>query len=129
MESTPFLYDEVKVAEQTLSANQPNMEIQIRGNDAYDKFVGFMLLICDSLGAIYTGKVSISVATTQGDLMLPLQPYHCIRPSFFEKFEDRVIKIRNVKGNGQDFKFRVEAVSNTPLVVTAVAYFSRSKKS
>ncbi|NTW18182.1 MAG: hypothetical protein HGA42_00610 [Nostocales cyanobacterium W4_Combined_metabat2_030] len=126
-ENNIFLYDEVRVAKQVLAANQPNMELVIRGNDAFDKFAGFMLLVTDATGAIFTGNVSTSVATSQGDLLLPLQPYHCIRPSFQEKFEDRIIKIQNVKGAGQDFKFRIEAESNTPLTVNAVAYFTRLK--
>lgn len=124
---TAFQYDEVKSQKAVLAASQPDTQIEIAGNNAYDKIVGYMVIITTADGKPFAGNIDVSLATSQGFQLLPKQPYHCIRPSFMEPFLDRIIRISE-KGHGQDFRFRVEA-SNVaePLTINAVAYFTRRK--
>jgi hypothetical protein len=127
MQNQVFTYDEVKSQKVVLASAQPDTQIEIAGNNAFDRLKGYMLIITKADGTPYTGNVDVSVATSQGFQMLPKQPYHCIRPSFMERFLDRIIKV-DEKGNGQDFRFRVEANNVAePLHITAVAYFTRRK--
>lgn len=123
----PFVYDEVKAQKAILAAAQPDTQIEIAGNNAFDKLKGVMVIITDATGKPYVGNVDVSIQTSQGFQLLPKQPYHCIRPSFQEPFLDRIIKF-DEKGHGQDFRFRVEATNiGEPLHITAVAYFTRRK--
>lgn len=120
-----FISDEVKSKDLEIPANSGGGELVINGNDAYSRLLGYILLILKADGTPFTGKAKVSLTTSQGFVLLPSQPYHCIRPSFQERYQDRIIKINGVKGHEQDFRFRVEASVNEALTATAVAYFSR----
>jgi len=124
----PFIYDEVRSEKALLAAAQPDTQITIAGNNAYETINGYMILVTKSDGSPFTGNVQVGVTSSDGHTLLPTQPYHCIRPSFAEKHEDRIIKIKPSKGFGRDFRFRVEATNIAePLMVYAVAYFNRKK--
>ena len=122
-----FIYDEVKSSELTVAANGGSAEVLVKGNNAFEALLGFLLLITKADGSVFTGKANVAVTTTQGFILLPSQPYHAIRPSFQERHQDRIIKMNGVKGYEQDFRFRVEASVNEPLTITAIAYYSRKK--
>ena len=120
-------YDEVIVEKGTMAVNQADLQLKVKGNNSYKTLNGFMILVKKvSDGSLYP-NVNVGLATSQGDIVLPQQPYDAIRPSFQEKFEDRIIKTENLKGSGRDFNFRVEAGVNEVLNVTVIAYFERNK--
>ncbi len=122
-----FIYDEVKSSEIVLASNGGGAEVVVKGNNAFEALLGFLLLITKADGSVFTGKANVAVTTTQGFILLPSQPYHAIRPSFQERHQDRIIKMNGVKGYEQDFRFRVEANVGEPLTITAIAYYSRKK--
>lgn len=121
-------YDKVETAEATVAVGQSDQEIKIKGNQTYDKLVGYMILVHDTAGDLYAKKVKVSVSdTATGDAILPLQPYDAIRPSMMEKPVDRVIHT-GVRASGTDIKFRVESSSHTAdLRFTVVAYITFKK--
>jgi len=123
-----FSYDEVICQRAQMAAAQPAIQVVVGGNNAYEKLIGYMLIITNADGTPYTGDATVSMTTTTGVTMLPAQPYHCIRPSFMEKHEDRIIKVNDTKGFGQDFRFNVEASNlNAVLKIAVVCYFTRKK--
>lgn len=127
MQEQQFTYDEVKSQKVILASAQPDTQVEIAGNNAYDRLKGYMIIITKADGTPFVGNVDVSLATSQGFQLLPKQPYHCIRPSFQERFLDRILRV-DEKGYGQDFRFRIEATNVAePLHITAVAYFTRRK--
>lgn len=103
------------------------MQLAINGNNNYKRLVGVMLLITDSEGNPYTKKAEVGIATTSGIVILPQQPYACIRPSFMERPADRIIPA-DVSGSGHDFRFQA-IVSNAEeaakkFEVTAICFFT-----
>jgi hypothetical protein len=70
----------------------------------------------------------VSIASTSGIVILPEQPYACIRPSFMEKPADRIIPIDNIAGQGHDFRFSATIPNNSDeqstFDVTAICYFT-----
>lgn len=104
------------------------MQISINGNNNYKNLVGVMLLINDSDGNPYTKKAEVSIATTSGIVILPQQPYACIRPSFMEKPADRIIPAADIPGSGHDFRFQA-TISNAEeaakkFEITAICFFT-----
>lgn len=128
MMDTQFKYDKVETVDAEIALAQGEQEIRIRGNQAYDRLVGYMILVHDADGNLYAKRVKVSVSdVATGDAILPLQPYDSIRPSMMEKPADRVIKT-NVRASGTDFKFRVESAAHTgALRMTVVAYITNKK--
>lgn len=123
-----FAYDEVRSEKTIIAAAQPSVQLTVAGNNAYDKLMGYMLIICNADGTPFVGDATVSMTTSPGVIMLPPQPYHCIRPSYAEKHEDRIIKVSDTKGFGQDFRFLVESANlAAQLKVTVVCYFTRKK--
>lgn len=128
MNTIPFQYDEVRAERAIMAASQPDTQITIAGNNAYETINGYALLVTKADGTPYTGHIQVGVTTSDGHTLLPTQSYHMIRPSFNEKHEDRIIKIKPQKGFGRDFRFRVEATNNPEVLhVFAIAYFNRKK--
>jgi hypothetical protein len=110
------------------SPTKGQIQLSINGNNNYKNLVGVMLLINDKTGEPFTKKAEISIATTSGIVLVPEQPYACIRPSFMEKPADRIIPIDSVAGSGHDFKFTA-TISNAEIEaktfeVTAVCFFT-----
>jgi len=104
------------------------VQLNINGNNNYRNLVGVMLLINDSQGNPYTKKAEVSIATTSGIVVVPEQPYACIRPSFMEKPADRIIPVANIAGSGHDFRFQA-TISNAEsqakaFEVTAICFFT-----
>lgn len=128
MENQQFKYDKVETAEASIAVGQQDQEIRIRGNQSYDKLVGYMILVHNSTGDLYAKQVKVSVSdVATGDAILPLQPYDSIRPSMMEKPADRVI-ITNARASGTDFKFRVESAAHTAALRMTVVAFITNKK-
>ena len=125
MDNQQFKYDKVETADAAIAVGQQDQEIRIRGNQSYDKLVGYMILVHDANGDLYAKQVKVSVSdVATGDAILPLQPYDSIRPSMMEKPADRVIKT-NSRASGTDFKFRVESAAHTAtLRMTVVAFIT-----
>lgn len=124
----PFKYDEVRSATATLAVAQPDSQITIQGNNAFGELKGFMLLILKADGTPFTGNAQVSMSTSMGESVLPLQPYHCIRPSFMEKHEDRILRLHSIKGHDQDFRFRVDGSAVAEILqIHVVAYFTRKR--
>ncbi len=103
-------------------------QLNVNGNNNYKSLVGVFLLITDSEGQLHTGKADVSITTTSGQVIVPEQPYACIRPSFNEKPSDRIIPVDSIKGFGHDFRFQA-TIHNTDInpktfEVTAVCYFT-----
>jgi hypothetical protein len=123
-----FRYDQVKVDSLALAAGQTSAEIIIKGNSSYAQLVGFMAIIEKTDGTIYSKNVKVSVSNSgTGEPILPLQPYHCIRPSFAEKPSDRIIKATQ-KASNTDFRFRIEPTNLLDdITFTVVAYFTSQK--
>jgi len=103
-------------------------QLVISGNNNYKKLVGVMLIITDDEGNHYTKRATVSVSTTSGLLLVPEQPYACVRPSFNEKPADRILSIDEVNGNGHDFRFQVSipnlAEEPKSFDITAICYFT-----
>jgi hypothetical protein len=104
------------------------VQLQVNGNNNYKNLVGVMLLISDSAGNQYTKKALVSISTTSGIVILPEQPYACIRPSFAEKPSDRIIPVENVAGYGHDIRFQVSIPNSEAeqksFDITAICYFT-----
>ena len=125
---TQFKYDKVETADAAVAVGQSDQEIRIKGNQSYDRLVGYMVLVHDADGALYAKQVKVSVSdVATGDAILPLQPYDSIRPSMMEKPADRVIKT-SVRASGTDFKFRVESAAHTAALRFTVVAFITNKK-
>jgi len=123
-----FKYDKVLTEEMSIELAQSDGELKIKGNQSYDKLVGYMMLVHDSDGNLFAKQVKVSLSdVATGDAILPLQPYDSIRPSMMEKPADRVIKT-NVRANGTDFKFRVESKAHTSALRFTVVAFVTNKK-
>jgi hypothetical protein len=123
-------YDEVAVASSEKILKGNTTTLVVAGNNSYKNLVGVMVVLTKN-GVPYTGGAKVSISDTQGGLLLPLQPYHCIRPGFAEKFDDRIIRFDDVKGSSRDFKFSITNEETNAdaigLEATAVAYFTRNK--
>ncbi len=110
------------------SPTKGQVQLSINGNNNYKNLVGVMLLINDSAGEPFTKKAEVGIATTSGIVLVPEQPYACIRPSFMEKPADRIIPIDSVAGSGHDFRFTVSITNATDTAVkydvTAICFFT-----
>ncbi len=109
-----------------VSTGQVNLTIP--SNNNYKKLVGIMLLIFNSNGEPHTKEALVSASTTSGMIVLPEQPYACIRPSFQEKAEDRIIPIDEITAQGHDFRFSVSIPNRTAEIaefsVNAICFFT-----
>jgi hypothetical protein len=124
-----FVYEEVKSGAVDIAAAQPDAQLVIAGNNAYNELKGYMIVITKADGTPFVGKATVGLVTSTGIVLLPNQPYHCVRPSFQEKHEDRIIQVDNIKGFGQDFRFRAEVsgLVDESVTLNVVAYFTRRK--